>query len=177
MKYSIIIITLFSSLSAAQDCSISLEPCWNNLAHNNTDHKKFGGQWILIGTITFRKKSKEPIKLNKICLHWHGSAITQLAGSLYKKLSQNKFYPLQENHLCDSTWNTKQQRLILDFSKSKQTLGPLSTFYVVLTVPEALEPTLKKGHFSINKAELPSLLDTNQNNELILNLAHVTQPK
>lgn len=172
MKPSIAVI-LISSLSTtliAKDCSISMEPCWNNLEQKNTKQEIFGGQWILIGSITFRKRSKEEIKLDHIRLSWHGDKIERLNGSLYTKHPHKKFIPIEENLLCDGTWDTVSQNLILDFSNRKQTLGAINIFYIVLTVPEQLEPTLKKGHFSLTKSYLPEPFDTQQH-ELTLNIA------
>ena len=76
-------------------------------------------------------------------------------------LSESKYYkeilPIEENVLCDSTWNKTKQMLLFDFSQRKQTLGPLNIFYVVLTIPEEIESIIHKGHFSLITQGLPDL--------------------
>lgn len=168
---ALLLTSLCSTVLIAHNCSISLEPCWNNLEQKNTKKEVFGGQWVLIGSITFRKKQlKEEIKLEHIDLCWHGDKIERLNGSLYKKLPHKKFIPIEANLLCDGTWDMSNQHLVMDFSNRKQTLGPLNIFYLVLTVPDQLEPTIKKGHFSLAKTSLPEAFGDLQQ-ELTLNIA------
>jgi hypothetical protein len=169
-RYLFLLIMVMSMMLTANDCSISLEACWSNLEHSNTHRDVFGGQWILIGIITFRKKIKDDIKLEKLRLQWNGAHLTHLSGSLYKKIPDKKFLPIEENFLCDGVWNRAQQHLTLDFHDKKQTLGPLNIFYLVLTVPHAIEDTLKHGQFSLAKACLPQPFAT-QEKDLMLNIA------
>ncbi len=171
------LISSFSTILTANNCSISLEPCWNNLEQKNTNKDAFGGRrWVHVGSLTFRKNLNRTIKLESIGLEWQGEKIEQLTGSLYKKLPHKKFIPIEENLLCDGTWDSTNQNLTLDFSNRKQTLGPLNIFYLVLTVPEQLEPTLKKGHFFLTKTHLPEPFG-NQQNELTLNIAQFISQK
>jgi hypothetical protein len=37
----------------------------------------------------------------------------------------------------------------------KETLGPKTTFYLVLTIPETIEPILKQGSFCLEEQCLP----------------------
>ena len=90
MKCYIIIsffcIFLFLTSTAEDNFDIVLKPKWRNLDNNN--NKKdidFGGKWILVGSITFKKKSKEPLFIDTISLRWNGEPITNLIASLYKK--------------------------------------------------------------------------------------------
>lgn len=182
MKQAITLL-IFTSISctlfAEHAASITLEPLWQKLDKKNTNQDKFGGQWILVGSITFRNKSKEIAKLDRIKLHWHGEKIDRLCASLYKKLPDKKFYPIQDNLLCDSCWNKSQQYLTLDFSDRRQTLGPINIFYLVLTVPEDVEQKLKTGHFSLTKSHLPAPFmrenEAQKNSELKLNIAQYMQ--
>ncbi len=170
-SFILVIISSLSTVLSANNCSISLEPCWNNLEQKNTKKEVFGGQqWVHIGCLTFRKNVNKKIKLTQINLCWHGDKIEQLNGSLYKKAPHQKFIPIEDNLLCDSTWDNGNQHLMLDFSNRKQTLGPVNTFYLVLTVPDHLESTLKKGHFSLTKTCLPEPFSNHQH-ELTLNIA------
>lgn len=136
------------------DFKIILEPKWQNLEDNPQKNDQFGGQWILAGCITFKKKSKDVINLSTLQLHWHGPKIENLLASLYKKNLDKEFIPVEDNLICDGLWNKKEQTLILTFNK-KHNLGPLNIFYLVLTVPPHLENKLKSGFFSIEKNELP----------------------
>ena len=172
MKHSgmILMLTLFGAYSYAVECSISVQPCWQSLERSNTNSAHFGGKWILIGSITFRKTCREAIKLDQLNLEWHGPTIDNLAGSLYKKIPSKEFAPIEDNFLSDGFWNQTTRHLSFDFADRSQTLGPSSIFYVVLTVPDELETLLKQGHFSIIKHHLPEFFDQ-VTKDLQLNLA------
>jgi hypothetical protein len=166
MKHQIMLVIIASSsLQAAtpSDCLLSVEPHWDNIESNCTHEKEFGGRWMLVGSITFRKKSKEQTKLETMKLSWHGKHIDHLYGSLYKKLPDKKFLPIEQNLVCDSAWNKARQELILNFKHNKQTLGPINIFYLVLTVPHEMEDTLRQGHFSVVKKELPAPFQSKAN--------------
>lgn len=140
-------------LSSNEDFQVLLEPKWENL-QNSGETKEFGGKWILLGSITFKKKSKEDVKLHKMYLKWHGQRIKDLNASLYKKTPDKRFLPIEENLVCDSYWNPKGQTLVLNFNK-KHRLGAVDVFYLVLTVPKNMERKLKNGHFTIQEQCLP----------------------
>ena len=173
MKYtiSLILLTAATTLSAS-DCDVLLAPLWDNLEKNNMHEKQFGGKWILVGSITFHKKSKLSAKLEKISLTWHGNYIDHLSGSLFKKVPDKKFMPIEDNLLCDGSWNKTEQRLILDFNDRKQTLGPRNIFYLVFTVPESIESKLKSGYFSLTQTNLPDTFYSN-NQDMKLDLAQL----
>jgi hypothetical protein len=138
-----------------EGCEIILEPRWINLGQENFDAKKFGGKWILVGVITFRKTTKQPVYLDNLALQWMGEKIPCLFGSLYKGHPGKIFLPLEENLICDSLWDARLQMLKLIFHE-KQTLGPTSMFYMVLTVPPAIEPIVKRGSFKLVADKLPA---------------------
>lgn len=134
---------------------VHLEPQWVNLDPKSEHEKQFGGKWVLVGSITFRKKSREDIKLEHLALKWHGEQLDNLSGSLYKKLPEKDFIPIEDNVLSDSTWNKADQMLVFDFKQRRQTLGPLNIFYLVLTIPESVHNKLQHGHFSLTHTHLP----------------------
>jgi len=136
------------------DYKIILEPIWQDLEGNAARSCEFDGKWILAGSITFRKKAKESVNLSRLYLHWTGAKIGHLLGSLYKKNLDEDFLPIEKNLVCDGTWNTAQQTLMLNFSK-QQTLGLTNIFYLVLTVPEHLESTIRHGRFDLVDNCLP----------------------
>ena len=178
MKYTIpllIISTATTLCIYAADCDIILMPHWDNLEKNNMIERDLGGQWILVGSITFHKKSKEVAKLAKISLEWHGDPINHLSGSLYKKNPEKQFMPIEDNLICDGSWNKRNQRLVLNFNDRKQTLGPRNIFYLVFSVPESIESTLKNGYFSLTQTNLPDAF-YNNNQDLKLDLAQANAP-
>jgi len=56
--------------------------------------------------------------------------------------------------VCDGIWSKSKQTLILNFDE-KENLAPTTVFYLVLTVPEEIEPILKKGSFCLEEQCLP----------------------
>ncbi len=173
MKRTIVAILLSQSLFCpivASDCLISMEPQWDNLCKDPDHIVRFGGKWIVIGSISFRKKIKDPTKLEKLKFAWHGKPIDHLHGSLYKKLPEKDFLAIEQNLVCDSSWNKARQEMTLDFHNNQQSLGPLNIFYLVLTVPPMLEDTIKSGHFSLLKHGLPVSFQ-NQAHALKLDIA------
>jgi len=163
MKYSILSMLFVCVMVALpmlgktmrRECTIVIEPKWQNLEHNyyyNTE--LFGGKWILAGSITFRKKSKDTIHLSKLIFRWKGTKLDNLLGSLYKKDLDKRFLPIEEFLISDSSWNRKKQMLVFNFKK-QISLGPKNIFYLVLTVPEQIEPTLKQGSFVVESSGLP----------------------
>lgn len=137
-----------------EDFNVILTPQWQDLESNAENAKQFGGKWILAGNITFKKKAKDTVHLNRIYLQWEGSPIDNLVASLYKCEPDKEFLPIQENLICDGLWNKAQQTLMLNFDK-KETLGFTNIFNLVLTVPENLEHTLKRGSFDLMPTYLP----------------------
>ncbi|MCA9769843.1 hypothetical protein KC460_00545 [Candidatus Dependentiae bacterium] len=142
-------------INTADNFTITLEPTWKNLEQRKTKNiRKFGGKWILAGSITFKKKAKDTVTLGKIYLQWHGPTLENVVGSLYKKKPDKDFLPIEENILTDGKWNKKKQTLMFNFP-SYEYLGAVNTFYVVLTIPPDREHHLKNGHFSLEKRCLP----------------------
>ena len=175
MKYIVPLLLISTTTSLciyAAECDILLVPLWDNLEKNNMIERDLGGKWMLVGSITFHKKSKEVVKLEKISLEWHGDPINHLSGSLYKKIPKKQFLPIEDNLVCDGSWNKLNQCLVLDFNNRKQTLGPRNIFYLVFTVPESIEPALKSGYFNLVQTNLPDTLYKNDQ-DLKLDLAQL----
>jgi hypothetical protein len=169
-----ILITQILYASEFDQFNVILEPYWKDLEQEEKKELDFGGKWILAGSITFKKKAKDTVYLNHIYLHWRGKKIDHLMGSLYRKESDRKFLPIQENLVCDGLWNKSQQTLMLNFER-KHNLGPINTFYLVLTVPQNLEPVLKRGSFNLMAANLPEQFKVCANKQS-LTMASAKQP-
>lgn len=146
--------------------SISMQPCWKCLDDGSPGScKQFGGKWVLVGNITFKKRSlKDSLYLQQLTLMWHGPHINQLSASLYKKNfdpTKKEFLPIDEYLVCDGMWNKAKQALILTFD-AKQTVGALEVFYLVLTVPDGLEYILQQGSFHLQTSDLPNTVAQKQ---------------
>lgn len=175
MKYTVtlLLISTATTLSTyCQECDILLVPRWENLEKQNMIERDLEGKWILVGSITFHKKSKEYVKLEKLRLAWHGEQINHLSGSLYKKMPDKQFMPIEEYLVCDGSWNKRNQQLILDFPDRKQTLGPCNIFYLVFSISDTMEEPLKHGYFSLTETNLPDSLYRNDQ-DLKLDLAQI----
>jgi len=142
-----------SKIPHIQDCSITIESQWEDLENNKEKSQKFGGKWILAGTITFKKKCNAQINLQEIRLQWHGKHLEQLTGSLFIPKDSGPFKPVPANHIADSKWSKKTQTLMIKFDRAVS-LYPTTIFYLVLTVPEDQEQLLK-GQFTIEPDYLP----------------------
>lgn len=155
---STIISVLCSLLSfttfSTEHFDILLKSKWRNLDQNNHSIIDFGGKWVLVGSITFKKKSKEPLFIDTLNLTWNGKHIDHLVASLYKKNLSRDFLPIEDNLVCDGIWNKTKQTLMFNFDE-KETLNPTTTFYLVLTIPNDLEPILKNGAFVLEEHCLP----------------------
>ncbi len=157
LGYALLLNALFlaQAMKAEQEqFKVLVEPKWHNLETDTDRTKLFGGKWILAGSITFKKRSTEAVFLDGIQLSWKGANIEQLTGSLYEKNETGAFLPIEKNCVCDSSWKKSTQQLFLHFDHPL-TLGAINTFYLVLTVPENIEPILKNGSFHIEQAGLP----------------------
>ncbi len=140
---------------AEETFNITLKPKWRCLEEDCKKVAQFGGKWILAGSITFKKRSKDPVFIETINLHWDGETLDNLIASLYRKnFEKDLFLPIEENLVCDGVWNKCKQTLILNFDE-KESLAPTTTYYLVLTVPDDVEPVLKKGSFSLEEQNLP----------------------
>ncbi len=152
-----------------KELKVIIQPKWKSIDNNNINNSLFGGKWILAGTITFKKKTLEPLCLSKLELRWNGPTLNKLIGSLYEKPNDKEFMAIEDALLCDGFWNTKTQTLILKFNKQK-TLSAVNTFCVVLTVPAALEETLRHGSFDITTTSLPEPIALQLQDSLRLSL-------
>lgn len=154
IKYVIILALALNVLVHALENDIILKPKWQEICNNDNKCASFGGKWVLVGSITFKRKSKEPIFLDEIDFAWHGEKMDNLIASLYRKPYNKDFLAIEENLVCDGIWNEKTQTLIFDFDDQEK-LSPTTIFYLVLTVPNSMEPILKSGHFCLKDNCLP----------------------
>lgn len=133
---------------------INIQPQWMKLDADDEKAQLFGGSWILAGDIIFKNKSSNVIKLDAFDLQWQGAPLAQLSATLFKKDEHDQIMPIQEHVISDGYWSQKEQTLKFRFDQ-KYALSALNKFYLVFTVPEDIEDTLKNGTFSLNKRHLP----------------------
>ncbi|MFI5332643.1 MAG: hypothetical protein ACHQVS_00920 [Candidatus Babeliales bacterium] len=172
MKHSFYIIaisigSITFAASRIDDFVITLDPTWQIIECDDNKCKEFGGKWVIIGSIIFRKKAKEPVNLTRLYLRWHGHQLDTQVASLYKKPEDKDFLAIQENLVCDGTWDSANQTLLFNFDQ-KQTLGLTNIFYVVLTIPESVEPQIKQGSFELMTHYLPEQFQPTTNQQLSL---------
>ena len=140
-----------------QACEVTIKPEWKNLDEPEKA-EKFGGQWILAGKITIKKRIKDAIFLQELDLKWEGKEkIKSLNASLYRQTPNQELIPIEETLICDGHWNSNKQLLQLKFDH-KEYLSTQSIFCLVLTVSENLEPILKQGSFKVLTENLPRQL-------------------
>ena len=158
-----------------EKCTIILASQWCDLDGNCKKAVQFDGKWMLVGSITFKKKLKDPISIDTLNLRWDGDHLDNLIASLYKKNISKDFLPIEDNLICDGLWNKKKQTLILNFDE-KETLDPTTIFYLVLTIPETIEPLIKKGSFRLEEECLPQQFKHCAQNEKLSLAINDTQP-
>jgi hypothetical protein len=133
--------------------TITLTPAWQQIGHGKAATNNFGGAWICAGAITIKKRVNETLSLTEAAFRWHGAPLKALHASLYRKNSE-PFLAIEENLVSDGVWKSSQQLLNFSFA-NKQTLDPITTFYLVLTVPSSLERSIKRGSFELLASHLP----------------------
>jgi len=159
---------LTAHLCAQQEpFKITMEPLWHSL---DNDHANiFGGKWIIVGSINLKKKSNENVQLSHLQLSWKGPKLPNLVASLYNKEPDKPFLAIEDNLICDGTWDQTKQKLLLKFKKNAS-LHAYNSYYLVLTVPPSLEKIITRGTFEIDKATLPHQLKEHLNQPLTLSL-------
>lgn len=138
-------------------CELSVTAEWVDLDEKDRN-ETFGSKWVRVATFTIKNRSKEFIPLEQINLGWKGKPIEELEASLFKKDPYgNNCMALEESLVCDGIWHKDTQILQLKF-KERQHLQVVTSFCLVLTVPQKLENTLKSGHFAVLANKLPRQL-------------------
>ena len=118
---------------------------WKEFALNSNLPEFKQKKWAWIGLITM--KSKIPLKLKTLNLQWYGKKIDELQASLYqKKEMDSTLIPIQQNLVCDGTWNTKKQELTFNVD---QKVVSINNYYLVLSFSKHEENALKSGKFTL----------------------------
>ncbi len=139
-------------------CEITIQSRWQDL-ETPRETKLFGSKWILAAEITFKRtpEIKEAIFIDRLQFSWNGPTIFNLHASLFKKTPNKRFLPLEEALLCDGKWNNNTQELYFSFDE-EQRLDPITTFYIVVTIPNDIEDLLQQGNFTLINSCLPDEL-------------------
>ena len=104
--------------SSTRGCSITIESHWQDLENNKDRAQKFGGKWVLAGTLTFKKNCNAPAHLNELHLVWHGTPLDHLQASLFGAKNREPLKPTNDYHIADSVWSKTKQTLIFKFDRS-----------------------------------------------------------
>lgn len=144
-------------------CDIAIESLWKNLETRH-EEQLFDGKWILTAIITFKKHPdlKDPITLSKLYFAWQGPFLHNLTASLYRKIPNQAFVPLEELLVCDGRWNERNQELYFNFDEPHK-LDPLTKFYIVITIPDHLSSILRNGSFLLIPTSLPDIIQNFMN--------------
>jgi hypothetical protein len=117
---------------------------WKEFLSNDAVSEINQKKWAWVGLITM--KSKIPLKLKTLNLHWLGKKIDSLQASLYqKKETDPQLIPIQHNLVCDGTWDSIKQELSFNVD---QKVVAINSYYLVLSFPKQEEKTIKTGQFS-----------------------------
>lgn len=157
---AIVLASLSQSLRATKPtpekiCNITIQSRWQNL-ETPREMSLFNSKWILAATITFKRTAtlKEPIFINRLQFAWNGPLLHSLNASLFKKAPNQPFMPIEETLLSDGKWNARSQELYFAFN-DEQRLDPVTTFYIVITIPSELESIISRGKFTLVPHCLP----------------------
>lgn len=131
---------------------IIITPTWEPI--QTTDAIDTESDWVIIGTITFKKKLPEKMVLKELVLNWHGEYVEDLSGSLFIKKYNKPFMPIEECCVSDSSWETGAQQLQWIFC-TPITLSTETTLYITLIIPHALHPALENGYFTLDADRMP----------------------
>ena len=143
--------------STGDNFEVTVQPAWNILDSDTHQAIQLGGAWVHAGIISIKKKTQDAVYLDSLTLIWYGDHIKSLSAALYRKPLDKLFLPIEQNLICDSSWIENQQKLVFRFNQSLL-LEPLTTYYIVLTIPSELEITVKHGSFAIARNTLPPIL-------------------
>ncbi len=117
---------------------------WKEFLSNEEVSEIKQKKWAWVGLITM--KSKIPLKLKTLNLHWLGKKIDSLQASLYqKKETDPQLIPIQQNLVCDGIWDSTKQELSFNVD---QKVVAINSYYLVLSFPKQEEKAIKTGQFS-----------------------------
>lgn len=159
----------------AQDIELHIVPQWHNLDANAERCEQFGGAWIEAGVITLRKRTKDPINMTHLILSWQGDELDHLIGSLYQRLPNKDFMPIEQYLICDSHWQQSAQKLIFKFLKPLS-LDSLTELRLLLTVPSEMEEKLKHGSLKVEADYLPDQIREMLQNQTAVLTFHDSAP-
>jgi hypothetical protein len=146
---------LFCQISAQMHdlFSLSSTTTWREYSLNAPLINFHKEKWAWTCSLTF--KSKEPIKLDKLTLQWKGAKLPNLAAALYlKKEREEVLIPIQQNLVCEGTWNPQQQQLV--FTPDEKIIA-VNKYYLMISFPKEIETQIKQGKFSILNTHLSKI--------------------
>lgn len=160
---------------AARGISVTIKPQWEYLTAGKPYRYPFSTRWILAAHLIFKKTVKNQVRLCQLTLRWRGPHVDHLIASLYTAVPSKPFLPIEDQLVCDGTWNSLRQTLLLPFEE-EQNLGALNIYYLVLSVPPTMEHLLKMGSFVIDALTAPADQQRCLAHPLILSFKQLQHP-
>jgi hypothetical protein len=154
----------------SHQCELSVKPLWQKLQR---DSASLQGDWIVVGTLTFRKKLAEPVHLTTLALSWQGETLQNVQASLYRTEVNEPFFATDDYWVSDGIWSREKQQLFFKLDR-KKALSAITTFHLVLTIPLSLNAVFKSGFFKIDSCSLPTHYQNIGDEMLILQFDAIT---
>lgn len=153
MWHGIVLITTLPSLLVAGDahekematvCSFKTTNTFCEFPQQSSNNQHLNNdKWALITSLNI--KSKVTFYLKKFILQWRGKKLDHIGASLYhKRETDTQLIPIQENLICDGSWNPVKQELLFRLNKK---ITAIDELYLVLNYRQDLEHSIKKGRF------------------------------
>jgi len=146
---------LLSTATQTKNFALTTTGTWAEFTLKNMQQKFKQEKWAWVGSIIF--KSKQALELKEVNLQWVGENIPKLHASLYqKKIFDKKVIPIQENLVCDGTWNKQKQQLIFRLNEK---IVAINKYCLVLSFPKEFESKIKNGRFLLAQENPLTILE------------------
>jgi len=96
-------------------------------------------------------KSKQPVKITQLVLHWVGDRLDSLAASLYqKKEFEEAVIPIEKNLVSEGAWDSQKQ--ILTFSIEEKIIA-VNKYHLFISFSKTIEEKIRQGKFVISEVK------------------------
>ena len=136
-------------------CEVSLTSDWKELDTS----KKFSSHWVMVGTLSIKKRMEHSLRLDSMLFAWHGPRITAIDCSLFRiPFAKNTIFATDENLIAQGIWSVSAQRMHFPFFHPEYIHDPIARYALVMTFDEKTGNMLKEGYFEIVPDNLPDQL-------------------
>ena len=135
--------------------SFSSTPTWREYLSATILSPSRLDKWAWKCSLRFR--STTPVLLNHVILQWRGKKIDSLSASLYeKKATNDAVIPIQDNFICDGSWDGVKQQMHFNINKK---IVAVNCYSLLLSFSKAFETIIKNGNFEVVKAQSTTILE------------------